>query len=503
MTEVVTERKAPEHEEISLKRILTTTHHTDIGILYLTFTLFNFFLAGVAALLVRAELAAPGRTIMGPAIYNKLFTVHGTIMIFLWIIPAFVGFGNWLIPKYIGAHDMYYPKLNALGFWLLVAGSTLIWFGMPNVGWTAYAPLSISEPEVGVDMMILGLHTVGTSSIIGALNFIVTIAKLRKPAITYRNMPLFVWSVLTTSFLVAFGTPVLASALTMLLLDRNLGTTFFLGHGGDPLLWQHLFWFYSHPAVYIMILPGFGLLSEIIPRLARKTIYGYTSMAFSLAAIGFLGFTVWAHHMFTTGMSIEAKLPFMLMTLVIAVPSGIKVFNWIATLYGGRLKLNTAMWFALSAVATFIIAGITGVYTASIPVDFLLQDTYWVVAHLHFMLFGVSTQAVYAAFYYYFPYMTGKMMSERLGKVHLLLTVVGLWLLYGFQLILGEKGMRRRIYDYPADLMPLNLLATIGGFIVAAGAFVFLVNLMRSWIRGKDASPDPWDLAKYGLREFP
>jgi len=488
---------------LSLKRILTTTHHKDIGVMYIVTAFFFFFLAGVSALFMRAELARPGAQIIEAAVYNSFLTLHGSTMIFLWIIPVFVGFANYLLPTMIGAKDMYFPKLNALGFWILPIAGALFWLGRPGIGWTGYAPLSVIDPGIGVDMWILAMHLVGTSSIIGAFNFLATIFKLRKPGMSLKTMPIFVWSMLVTSFLVLAATPVLAIVLSLLLLDRNFGTGFFLpGPGGDPILWQHLFWFYSHPAVYIMILPGMGLISEIIPRLARKKLYGHYTMVLSLVLIGVLGFAVWAHHMFTSGLSISARIPFMFMTMAIAIPSGIKVFNWVATMYGGRLKLEVPMLFAISFVGTFIVAGVTGVFTASIPLDYALHDTYFVVGHLHFILFGASTQAVFAAVYYYFPYMTKKMYNQSLAKLHFIGTSIGLYVTFFAFTALGLEGMPRRVVDYLPELMPLNQIATFGAIILAISQLVLLYNLLHSWLKGRKAEDDPWQLAKYGLRDY-
>jgi cytochrome c oxidase subunit 1 len=478
----------------SLWGILTTTHHTDIGILYIMTSWFFFFLAGVAAMLMRVQLMQPNNNLMSPQVYSELFTIHGTSMIFLFVIPMFAGFGNYFVPKMIGAKDMYFPRLNALGYWLLVPAGALIWLSGADAGWTGYAPLSAISRGYGIDMWILGLHLIGTSSILGAINFIATIFKLRAPGVTFRNMPLFVWGILVTSFLVIGATPVLAAALTFLLLDRNLGTGFYLiNQGGDPLLWQHLFWFYSHPAVYIMVLPGMGLISEIIPRMSRRKIFGYGAIAGSTILIGVFGFGVWAHHMFTTGMSVSARLPFMFMTLAVAVPSGIKVFNWIATMYGGRIRLATPMLFAISFVATFFVAGATGVFQAAIPVDYLLQDTYFVVGHLHFMLFGASVQSIFAAIYFFFPHITGRMYDERLGKIHFVLTNIGLYALFTAMIFMGLYGMPRRVYTYPEEYGMLNLLGSLGGFTIGTGQIVFLANMLRNWMAGKPVEKDPWD----------
>ena len=497
-----------EHKEhhfySSWKTILTTTHHTDIGIMYLVFSLFFFFMGGFASLLVRYGLTSGGS--ISPEAYSSLFTIHGVSMIFLFVIPAWAGFGNYLVPKYIGAKDMYFPKLNALGFWLLPPAGFLIWAGMPNVGWTAYAPLSVFVEGWGMDMTILGLHLLGTSSIIGGLNFIVTIMTMRAPSVTYRNMPLMVWTQLTTSFLQVLATPVLAMALTLLLLDRNLGTGFFNpALGGDPVMWQHLFWFYSHPAVYIMVLPGMGLISQILPTMSRQKIFGYTSIAVSTALIGFLGFGVWAHHMWTSGLSISARVPFMFMTMAIAIPSGVKIFNWIATLYGGKIKLSTPMLFSLSFILSFIIQGVEGVFLANIPLDYQLHDTYFVVSHLHYVLFGVSAQAVFAGIYYYFPYMTGRKYNETLGQTHFLLTTVGMYTLFNAMLFLGLEGMPRRYYTYLPEFFTLNVAASFGAVLIAVGALVFGYNMLSSWYRGPpvENKDHPWKLSEYGMKEWP
>ena len=487
----------------SWKSVLFTTHHTDIGILYLTFGFFFFFLGGASSLLVRFALTSEGA--IGPEAYAGLFTIHGVSMLFLFIIPVWAGFGNWLVPKYIGAKDMYFPKLNALGFWMIPPAGLLIYLGMPNVGWTMYAPLSVYSAGWGMDMTILGLHLIGTSSIIGAINFIVTIMKMKAPGVTYRNMPLMVWAQFTTAFLQVLATPVLAMVLTLLLLDRNLGTTFFVPPAGDPLLWQHLFWFYSHPAVYIFVLPGMGLVSQILPSMSRKKIFGYSSIAVSTALIGFMGFGVWAHHMWTTGISVSARIPFMFMTMAIAIPSGVKIFNWIATLYGGKLKFSTPMLFCLSFILSFILQGVSGVFLANIPLDYQLQDTYFVVSHLHFVLFGASAQAAFAGIYYYFPYMTGRKYNETLGMVHFLLTTVGLYTLFTSMLFLGLGGMPRRTYIYLPEFYTWNVAATFGAVLIAVGSLVFLYNILSSWYSGPSVADkeDPWNLKKYGLREWP
>jgi len=489
---VVEERQRPALYS-SLKGVLTTTHHTDIGILYIVTSFFFFILGGVAGLLIRTQLAEPGNAVVTPEIYDSLFTTHGTTMIFLWVIPCFVGLGNYFVPKLIGAKDMYFPRLNALSYWLFPVGGAFIWAGLPDAGWSGYAPLSVISPGWGIDLWVIGLVVIGTSSLLGAVNFIVTIYKLRAPGVMFRNMSLFVWTILVTAFLMVGATPVLSAALIMVLLDRNLGTGFFLPqYGGDPLMWQHLFWFFGHPEVYIMILPGMGIISEVIPKMSHKKIFGYGAIAGSTIMIGVFGFGVWAHHMFTSGLSIAARMPFAAMTLAVAVPSGIKVFNWIGTMIGGRLSLKVPMKYAVGFIATFFFAGATGVFQASIPVDYLFHDTYWVVGHLHLMLLGGSTQAIFAGLYFFFPYMTGRMYSEKWGNIQFYLTQVGYYLLFFNMLLLGIWGMPRRWYSYPAQYAMPNLLASVGGFIIGISVIMMIAIFIAGWLRGPRVTGDPW-----------
>ena len=478
---------------------LTTTNHKEIGLLYIVSAFTFFFLGGTLALFMRAELAQRGMQVVSLELYNRFFSTHGTTMIFLFIIPVLTGLGNYFVPLMIGAKDMAYPRINALGFWLLPGAALLIWSGSPDIGWTGYAPLTqvVYSPGHRVDFWILGLILVGTSSILGGVNFLVTIFKMRAPGITFKNLPLFVWSVLVTQAMVVLATPALASALGMLFIDRNLGTCFFTaqvvnaglpcyGATTDVVLWQHIFWFYSHPAVYIMVLPAMGVISEVIPAMAGKPIFGYKAIAYSTVAIGFIGFGVWAHHMFTTGLSPELKLPFMFVTMTIAVPSGVKIFNWTATLWRGRVLLEAPTLFALGFLGLFVVGGISGVYNASIPVDYQLQDTYWVVAHLHYVLFGGSVMGVFAGIYFWYPYMTRRMYDRDLAWVHFILTVVGMNLTFFTQHYLGLMGMPRRIADYvPPELAPLNLLSTIGAVTLAIGQLPFVYNMIRSRYRGK------------------
>ncbi len=496
---------------------ITTTNHKEIGILYLVFSFISFTFAGILAMFIRAELAEPGPTILTADQYAQFFSTHGTTMIFLFIIPVFVGLGNYFVPLLIGAKDMAYPRINALGFWMLPPAAALIWIGRAGVGWTGYEPLTgiLYSQDHSVDLWLAGLMIVGTSSILGGVNFLVTIFKLRKPGMTFWKMPLFVWAMMTTSIMVVMATPVLASGLTMALLDRTVGTCFFITSGacaptfdpltlhpmgspGAPILWQHVFWFYSHPAVYIMVLPGMGAVSEVIPKLAHKPIFGYKSMAVALFAIGFVGFLVWAHHMFTTGISLTVREPFMFATMAVAVPTGVKIFNWLATLWRGSISLKTPMLYAVGFLALFTIGGISGVYQASIPVDYELRNSYWVVAHLHYVLFGGSVMALFAAMYFWYPTMTGRMYNERLGQIHFVLTFIGMNLTFFTMHFIGLAGMLRRTFDYSIELRywpelaPLNLVASIGAFILGVGQLPFFYNMIVSKWRGKPAPADPW-----------
>src|SRR5438445_819347 len=482
-------RNAP----IGVFRWLTTTNHHEIGILYLANSFLFFIIGGVLALLMRTELAYPGPTIVDANTYSELFTMHGTTMIFLVSIPILAGFGNLMVPPLIGAKDMAFPRINALSFWIIPVAGVIMWMGAANIGWTGYTPLSVYDTSSGVDMWIVGLQLLGISSTAGAINFLVTILRHRAPGITFKNLSLFVWSILVTQGLVLLATPVLAGGLFILLLDRH-GITAFLSPavGGDPIMWQHLFWFYSHPAVYIMILPAMGIISEVIPRMSHKPIFGYKAIALSTVAIGFLSFGVWVHHMFTTGISISARLPFMVITLAIAVPSGIKIFNWIATMWGGAIELKAPMLFAIGFVTMFVIGGINGVFQAPIPLDYPPQDTYWVVAHLHHVLFGGTILGVFAGFYFWFPRMSRRMYSERLARWHFAFTLIGMNLVFFTMHFLGLEGMPRRVYDYPPSMWTLNWLETVGAFILGFGQLIFVANVAWTFVKGPVSDPDPW-----------
>jgi len=481
---------------------LTTTDHKKIGILYVVNSFIFFFLGGILALGIRTELAIPGVQFVDGEVYNQLFTMHGTTMIFLFIIPMLVGFGNYVVPLQIGAPDMAFPRINALSFWMLPLGGILLFLGFitggaASAGWTSYAPLSedrtLASVGSGQDLWIMGLTLIGTSSILGGINFLVTIFKMRAPGLTLFRMPILVWTVLVTSILQVLATTVLTSALIMLFIDRNYGGHFFdPATGGTAILWQNIFWFYSHPAVYIMVLPAMGMISEILPVFSRKPLFGYKAFVFATAGIGALGFSVWAHHMFTTGL---VFLPFFsLMTFLIAVPTGVKMFNWIFTLWRGKLTFSTPLLFAVGFLSMFLLGGINGAFSAAVPVDFALQDTYWVVAHLHYVLFGGSVFGVFAGVYYWFPKMTGRMLDEGLGKLQFVMIFIGFNLTFFPMHQLGLAGMPRRIADYASNAgwNDLNLAATIGGFLIAASMIPFLWNVFISRRNGKIAGDDPW-----------
>jgi cytochrome c oxidase subunit 1 len=483
---------------------LTTTDHKKIGILYLVNSFVFFFLGGILALVVRTELAAPGLQFLSDeGLYNQVFTMHASFMLFLFIIPILAGFANYVVPLQIGAPDMAFPRINALSFWLLPLGGILMGSGFlaggaASTGWTAYSPLSQDRPLAstgpGQDLWLVGLMLIGTASILGAVNFIVTIFKMRAPGMTLFRMPILVWTALVTSVLVLMATPVLTSALIMLFIDRNYGGHFFdPATGGNAILWQNVFWFYSHPAVYIMILIAMGMISEILPVFSRKPLFGYKAFIFATAGIGALGFSVWAHHMFTTG---AVYLPFFsLMTFLIAVPTGVKMFNWVFTLWRGKLTLSTPLLFALGFLSMFLIGGINGAFSAAVPIDFALQDTYWIVAHLHYVLVGGSVFGVFAGVYYWFPKMTGRMLNEALGKIQFVLMFIGFNLTFFPMHVLGLQGMPRRIADYAgtAGWNELNLAATIGGFLIAASTVPFLWNVFVSLRSGAVAGDDPWE----------
>src|SRR3990170_2605114 len=480
---------------------LTTVDHKKIGILYIVNSFLFFFAAGILALVIRTELAVPGMQFLDQATYNQAFTMHGTIMLFLFIIPVLSGFANYIVPLMLGAPDMAFPRINALSFWLLPIGGGLIFSGYlfggaAAEGWTGYAPLTDDRfsPNVGTDLWIIGLTLVGTASILGAVNFIATIFKMRAPGMTLFRMPIFVWTVLVTAVLILLATPVLAAGLIALFIDRNYGGSFFdPSVGGNPVLWRHIFWFFGHPEVYIVILPAMGVVSEIIPVFSRKPLFGYKAFVFATIGIGLLSFSVWAHHMFTTG---AVFLPFFaIMTALIGIPTGVKMFNWMATLWRGKLVLATPMLFAIGFISMFLIGGISGIMLGSPPIDFHVQDTYFVVAHLHYVFFGGSVFGVFAATYYWFPKMTGRRLNERLGKVHFWMHFIGFNLAFFPMHELGIQGMPRRIADYSPDAgwTLWNLASTGGAFLIAASILPFLVNVVATFINGEKVGDDPWE----------
>ncbi|WP_028721454.1 cytochrome c oxidase subunit I [Patulibacter americanus] len=480
---------------------ITTTDHKKIGIMYLVLTFAFFGVGGVEALLIRLQLAVPDNTLLDFKTYNQLITMHGTTMVFLFVVPVMAGFGNYFVPLMIGARDMAFPKLNALSFWLLAAGGLVfyasIFFNPPECGWTCYVPLSSKDylPNGGVDAWIFLVHLTGLGSLVGSINFYVTIANLRAPGMTWSRLPLFCWTILTYSVLLILALPAIAAAVTLLLTDRHFGTNFYdPSEGGSPLLWQHLFWFFGHPEVYIMVLPGFGIISEVLPVFARKPIFGYKAIAASTLTIAFLGLMVWAHHMFTTPSPSVVLVFFMVSSMLISIPTGIKIFSWIGTLWRGTIVFRTPLLFAVGFLGTFLIGGITGVFLAIYPVDWQLHDTYFVVAHFHYVLMGGAVFAVFSGLYYWYPKMSGRMMNEKQGQISFWLMLIGFHTTFLVQHSIGLDGMPRRIPEYAdvGNLALYNMISTIGSFILGAGILVTAWNALRSLKHGAVAGPDPW-----------
>ncbi len=475
------------------------TDHKVIGVQYLVTTIFFFVAGGLLAMILRAELARPGMQFVDNQTFNGLFSVHASLMIFLFVIPAFAGLGNYVIPLMLGAPDMAFPRLNALSFWLLpvaglmMLGSFLAPGGAFACGWTGYAPLCSTHQPMGSIFFQMGVQWAGASSIMTALNFLVTIITMRAPGMTFWRMPLLVWANFTTSLLVVLATPFIAGSQFFTMFDRVLHTHFFdTGSGGYPLGYQHIFWFYSHPAVYIMMLPGFGIASEVLSVMARKPIFGYRLMALSLMAILALGFSVWAHHMFVAGVASWLRVPMMVTSMIIAVPTGIKVFSWLATIWEGKLNFSTPMLFALGFVSMFVIGGLSGIYLAAVPIDIHVSDTYFVVAHIHYVLFGGSLFTIFAGIYFWFPKMTGRMYNERLGKLHFWLTFIGFNLTFFPMHWLGIQGMPRRVSDYVPKFANLNMFISLASFGLGISTVVFLYNMITSWARGPLAEANPW-----------
>ncbi len=492
------------HHKSGLRRWLTTTDHKEIGILYLWTGFFYFILGGIAALVMRWELYQPGADLADSAQFSELLSLHGTTMVFLWIMPALAGLGNYFVPIMIKAKDMAFPRINALSYWLIVPAGILLWIPMilpdlvaVNVTWVGYPPHSVLERNLGLDFWLISLLLLGIASTLGSINFLVTIFKMRAPDVTLHNMPLFVWAQMATSILLVFSLPVVAIAFIMVLFDRNFGTQFFVG-AGDPILYQHLFWFFGHPEVYVLILPLMGVLNEIIPKFSRRPVFGYKSMAYAMLGIAIVGFLVWAHHMFTTGIDPRVRAVFMFNTMLVGVPTGIKVFNWLATMWGGQIHLTTPMKHALGFIWLFVIGGITGVMLGAIPVDYALHDSYFVVAHFHYTMVGGAVFGIFAGIYYWYPFLSGgRMYKQGLADWHFWLMFIGFNLTFFPQFLLGLQGMPRRYFDYDPSLTMLNQVSTIGAFLIALSVLFFMINVVVSWRSKERVTEDPWGGARH------
>ncbi len=486
-----------------IMRWLLTTNHKDIGTLYLWFSFIMFLTGGVMAMVIRAELFQPGLQLVDPNFFNQMTTVHGLVMVFGAVMPAFTGLANWLIPMMIGAPDMALPRMNNWSFWILpfafiiLLSSLFMEGGAPNFGWTFYAPLSTQYSPDSTALFVFSVHIMGISSIMGAINVIVTVINMRAPGMTWMKLPLFAWTWLITAFLLIAVMPVLAGAVTMVLTDKYFGTSFFeAAGGGDPVMFQHIFWFFGHPEVYIMILPSFGIMSAIIPTFSRKKLFGYSSMVYATASIAILSFLVWAHHMFTTGMPVFAELFFMYCTMLISVPTGVKIFNWVATMWKGSLTFETPMLFAISFLVLFTIGGFSGLMLAITPADFQYHDTYFVVAHFHYVLVTGAIFTIMAAVYYWLPKWTGRMYDERLGKWHFWCSVISVNVLFFPMHFLGLAGMPRRIPDYAIQFADINQIVSIGGFAFGLSQLIFLVVLIKCIRSGEKAPAKPWEGAE-------
>lgn len=483
---------------------LTTVDHKKIGVMYAVAALFFFLVGGVEALIIRLQLMFPSNDLIEARTYNQMFTMHGTTMVFLAVMPLSAAFFNFVMPLQVGARDVAFPRLNSLGLWTFIAGGILLnlsWFfsgGAPAIGWFGYAPITQKRfsPEMGTDFWILSLQLLGIASIAGAINFITTIINMRTPGLSMMRLPVFTWMTLITSFLLILALPPIAIALAELMFDRHFGTAFFnVDGGGRAILWQHLFWVFGHPEVYILILPAMGIISDVLPTFCRKPLFGYPLIVFSGAVIGFLGFAVWSHHMFTTGLSLVATTAFSFLTMLIAIPTGVKIFNWIGTMWGGQIRFSVPMLFAVGFVGLFMMGGFTGIMHSSVPVDSQQQDSYFVIAHFHYVLIGGSIFALFCGIFYWFPKVTGKMMSDTAGKMSFYTMLVGFNLAFFPQHILGMTGMPRRTHTYKTEMGwdAGNFWSTIGALLLGLGVAIFIINLIYSCFKGKKVGSDPWD----------